>query len=545
MCISSLRTIKSQAPHPSIAQVVILAVGWKVFKHRLDEGIRRHAYVIFAQILLLVLIGFNVLVRTGACEEIDVQITDFFPCDRLGNPQDYFPIKTTVYFNISVRNFSSAPENVTIYITVQDHTDVPIGLDQLNIIFPPSTSKCSIMSVLIPEWARVGFATAWATVFVEGRVVDSASTEFYIGPEDMTPPLIHLLSPENVTYESVSISLIFTVDEKFFWLGYSLNHQENVTITMNTSIAGLTSGPYSIVVYANDTSGNMGSSDEVCFEILIIHDVAVTDVRCSPTKVYIGQTLNITVSVENQGILAETIYLSVHANTNDVGTMTIPNLSNGSQTIVDFTWNTTNFAKGNYTISATADAVLNETDTADNTYVDGTVNVIRRPDIMVTNVVSLKTSIGQGYSTLINATFRNKGDYTEVFNITVYANTTVVQTETATLTRGDSSTITFQWNTIALSKGNYTISAVAWPVIDEIDTTDNTFVNGWGLVTIPGDVDGDRAVDIIDIIRLIDIYHISQPDPLYDPNCDIDNDGDIDIFDIVISTENYGKNWSS
>jgi len=50
-------------------------------------------------------------------------------------------------------------------------------------------------------------------------------------------------------------------------MGYSLDGQLNVTITENTTLPGLPDGPHSLIVYANDTAGNMGSSDIVYFTV--------------------------------------------------------------------------------------------------------------------------------------------------------------------------------------------------------------------------------------------------------------------------------------
>ncbi len=82
-----------------------------------------------------------------------------------------------------------------------------------------------------------------------------------------TPPVISILSPENKTYTVADIPLTFTVNETASWIGYSLNGKINVTITGNTSMTGLLDGPYYVVVYANDTSGNMGASDAVHFTV--------------------------------------------------------------------------------------------------------------------------------------------------------------------------------------------------------------------------------------------------------------------------------------
>ncbi len=496
--------------------------------------------IVFALLLSLLSLEFSVL--AGAEKGTYVLITDFFSCDRFGAPQNYFPMKTTVYFNISLRNLTFDPKNITVNVSVLDCTNVTISLDRLNTTIPHNATEHYIMSIFIPKWARVGFATAYATVFVEGKLVDGERTGFYIGPEDLTPPTINLLSPENVTYGVDSVPVVFTVNEIPYWMGYSVNNQENVTVQGNSTLTGLVNGQYNIIVYANDTSGNMGFS-QVYFTILVIHDIAVTDLQCSPLQIYIGQLVNILVSVQNEGTVPETFNVSIHVNTTNVETLTVTNLSAGDNSILPFTWNTTGMTKGNYTIESTANPILGETDIADNTYVDGVVNIMARPDIHVTSALPSKTIVGQGYSVQIDTTISNQGDQAETFNVTVYTNSTPIRTKTITLASGNSTIITFFWNTTGFIKGNYTIVTVAWPVPNETDTTDNTLVDGWIFVTIRGDVNGDRDVDIFDIVRITGVYRAKKTDPQYNPNYDLDGDGDIDIFDIVIVAGNYGDSW--
>ena len=104
-----------------------------------------------------------------------------------------------------------------------------------------------------------------------------------------------------------------------------------------------------------------------------------------------------------------------------------------------------------------------------------------------------------------------------------------------------SDTMIFVWNTTGWSKGNYTISAYATPVPGEPSTENNSHTNGWIFVSIPGDVDGDRDVDIFDAVKVTRIYGSELGDPQYTPNEDIDNDGQITIFDVVILTSHYGE----
>jgi hypothetical protein len=74
------------------------------------------------------------------------------------------------------------------------------------------------------------------------------------------PPQISLLSPMNQTYNDSSVSLVFSVNKAVNWVGYSLDGQQNFTITGNSTIGNLANGLHTITVYANDTFGNMGAS---------------------------------------------------------------------------------------------------------------------------------------------------------------------------------------------------------------------------------------------------------------------------------------------
>jgi len=60
---------------------------------------------------------------------------------------------------------------------------------------------------------------------------------------------------------------------------------------------------------------------------------------------------------------------------------------------------------------------------------------------------------------------------------------TPIQTQATTLQSRETKNLTFTWNTTGFAEGNYTISAYAWPVPGETDTADNTYINGWVVVT--------------------------------------------------------------
>jgi PKD repeat protein len=171
-----------------------------------------------------------------------------------------------------------------------------------------------------------------------------------------------------------------------------------------------------------------------------------------------------------------------------------------------------------------------------------TILILRR-DVAVLSATASVKLLGTYFFVAINATVENQGYYTETFNMTSYANTTAIQTQTVILTSGYSANLTALWNTTAFAKGNYTISVTLSEVPGETDTADNLLVDGWVFVTIPGDADEDRDVDIFDIVKIAISYGSQLGEPEYTTSCDIDSDGDVDIFDVVIAARNYGESW--
>ena len=173
--------------------------------------------------------------------------------------------------------------------------------------------------------------------------------------------------------------------------------------------------------------------------------------------------------------------------------------------------------------------------------VDGNVKILN-VDISILNVETSKTIVGQGF--LVNnitVTIKNQGETFETFNLTIYVNTSSIASQVATLPSGDLAILKFIWNTTGFAKGNYVISAYATPVSGETDTADNTFVDGTIYVGIPGDINGDRVVDIFDITYICVVYDTRMGEPGYVPNCDINSDGIIDIFDVTTACITYGQ----
>jgi parallel beta-helix repeat protein len=163
-------------------------------------------------------------------------------------------------------------------------------------------------------------------------------------------------------------------------------------------------------------------------------------------------------------------------------------------------------------------------------------------DVAIVNVVCLKTAIGQGCSASINVITVNQGDVDETLNVSVYADATLVQTQSLTLKKGQSAVCLFAWNTTGLAKGTFTLSAYVWTVAGEADVFDNTLVDGVAHVGVPGDVDGSRAVNMLDLYLIALSFGKSAPysTPLI-ANCDIDNNGIVNMLDMYIAAVRFGQ----
>lgn len=236
---------------------------------------------------------------------------------------------------------------------------------------------------------------------------------------------------------------------------------------------------YNVKVRAQDSIGAWSGWSSSLAVIIEYHDVAVTSVTASPASARVGGPATITVGVENQGDYTETFDVIAYYDSTAIGTQTVSSLASGDSTTLTFTWDTAGVAEGTYTIKAVASTVAGETDTADNTYIDGTVQVYWVHDVAVTSVTASPASVRVGDPVTITVRVENQGDYAETFGVTAYYDGTTINTQTVTnLAAGDSKTLTFTWDTAGRSEERYTIKAVADTVPGETDTADNTYVDG-------------------------------------------------------------------
>ncbi len=199
-------------------------------------------------------------------------------------------------------------------------------------VYNPSNASWSTGASMPTARAYLGVAVVNDVLYAiggfDGENWLSTVEEFTPIGYGTAPPIIQVTSPENETYNEVALN--FTVDRNTAWAGYSLDSRVNVTVMGETELYNLSEGENSIVVYANDSSGNMGSSSPVFF---FIDTIPPNIVIMVPQNQTYGST-DIQLSFEvNKTVTWLAYSLDGQQNVTILGNVTLPALSNGSHSL--------------------------------------------------------------------------------------------------------------------------------------------------------------------------------------------------------------------
>jgi hypothetical protein len=112
----------------------------------------------------------------------------------------------------------------------------------------------------------VGHAYYKHEVYPTYKVASINSTATICFIVDRTAPTVLVLSPENVS-ETSTVPLNIVVNEVCSRIAYSLNGEQNVTVSGNSTIPHLAVGQYNVTFYAWDGAGNIGASEIANFAV--------------------------------------------------------------------------------------------------------------------------------------------------------------------------------------------------------------------------------------------------------------------------------------
>ena len=164
-------------------------------------------------------------------------------------------------------------------------------------------------------------------------------------------------------------------------------------------------------------------------------------------------------------------------------------------------------------------------------------------DVAVTSIKPSRSFAYSGVSSnpvQVNVTASNLGTSTENFFVAAIGNSTVIGNQTITLAAGQTSIVSFMWDTSSIVRGNYVLSAQATKVTGETNTGNNIFTGSIFNENLRGDVTGDCKVNIIDVSTVNGVFGQAAGGPRYNPVADQNNDGRINIIDVTIVNAAFG-----
>lgn len=455
----------------------------------------------------------NIMVRTlktgtGPMISDPVAVNYFYLSDSEGNPKTKFERGETAYPWIEVSNMDEIGEkNVTVTITLFDSDQIPLGFDYISVTIRPSTSILWTSSgVDIPEWATVGNTQAYVSVLsdfpnndgypympetalnytiIESQFADLPTNTIPQQPIQNGTYLTHFRispSPFTGTYQAYVCA---RYDGLYSW-------SRLATFRVNGTIAtppraSFTANPplagtgYSIIFYGGFSSAE-GTSDYITLYKWDFGDGNTTTTGKNVTHSYAAYA-------------------------NYIVTLNVTDFQG--------LWNTTSRI----------------------------VRIAKVHDVALADIQC--SAVYADSSAKIAVEALNKGTFNETFHVTAYYNSSVVGTGTITnLGPYKKANVAIQWNTMGLPKYvYYRISAQAEILINETSTGDNTIVYGFIRTKGLGDIDGDRDVDIFDIVLIAKSYGAKSGGTNWNIQADLNADETINIFDLVLAAGKYGKKY--
>jgi len=431
-----------------------------------------------------------------------------------------FGIGGDVGLEITLRSIAMSIRKTCLAIVIQDETKVVINFSTICDFEVQPNEKLLFLyyKLHIPKVARVGEAqvliSALTALVSDGGVLycPGISTEFIIGAfEPLTIDFRDAATVDIVPSvrsveigETVNISVVVrnegTEADGFNVSAYcnglligsaeatNLSPYATETLDFVLDTSSLVAGNYtlsaSIPYLTNEADFTDNTLVDGVIEVrvkppVIVHDIAISSVRISEGSLYMGELLQINVSVVNKGTETETFDILSYYNSTLIGSNHVNSLAAGEQETLFFVWNTSFAPEGFYRVIAFA-PLQDDINPSDNVYLDGTVQVKTRHllalfhDVAILGVVPSSTSVYVGEIVDIHVAVKNQGNFTESFNVMSFSNFTLIGTAyVESLGPSIEKEFVFHWNTKSVSEGNYLISATASYVPEDVDLKNN------------------------------------------------------------------------
>jgi hypothetical protein len=434
-----------------------------------------------------------------------------------------FGIGGEVGLEITLRSIAMIMKSATLEIVIRDELNVPVNSSEIRDLKVTSNEKLVFLycKLYVHKSAFVGKANATVSALTapvnESGVpyCPAVSTGFFIVPYEPLTINFHDVAVVDATPSAKSfevgqpVSICAAIQnegtkiESFNVSAYyenvpigtlnitALKPYSHVTLDFTLDTTTVEPGNYTIVIHIPHLVNEADITDNVFVDGIIeiklpkvVHNIAIVDVKISKEILYVGEVLQINVTVINKGTRTEKFDIGTYYDSSLIGTLGVDALAPNAQATLISAWNTSFVREGFYLISASA-PLPEDINVADNTFANGIVRVVAKPppppihDVAVLSVSPSKTLVYIGEVITIHVVVKNEGSHVESFDVTVFYESNVVgRLFVNGLQPSSEMPLIFYWNTRNVAEGNYTLSAEANVVPGEINIENNRLVNG-------------------------------------------------------------------
>jgi len=178
---------------------------------------------------------------------------------------------------------------------------------------------------------------------------------------------------------------------------------------------------------------------------------------------------------------------------------------------------------------------------------DGFISILRHDVAVIdvspyTDVVPFTNQTYAGWPAYVNVTVTNQGDASETFDVRAYYDSNLIGTTTVTnLAPNATKVLKFNWNTNVPPCHFYSMKANITIIPYETDVADNELVDGTIKIRLFADINGDKTVNLSDLILASKAFGAIPGSPIWNPWADLNRDKTINISDLVKCAQNFGK----
>jgi subtilase family serine protease len=278
------------------------------------------------------------------------------------------PVNNPATVNVTVKNIGNANVTDTFYVTLYDNTTETLideqQIDSLNV----SESK-TVTFAWIPGSA--GVFELLAVADSDGNILESnesnnaTQVNVSVAPDltvldisfDQGIVKVKIANLGPVSAQNFKLRLVEEktgkiIDEERLVLTLAPGEERTYEFSWSPGPGSwklvATVDPYNDVAESNETNNTMSK------EVNLILDLAVTSISPTPSPATLGQTITVSVKVENTGNMNVGAFdVSLLANGTEVNRTTVSGLAAGANTTLTFSWTPT--AVGTYTLTAKVD----------------------------------------------------------------------------------------------------------------------------------------------------------------------------------------------